>query len=68
MTPSAHLEALSTLLGEVDDILLERVLRPTPPGWAERRGWSGFLLGLDDFGKHIQPLMTCRAGRLPVAV
>ena len=30
--------------------------------------FDDFLLGLDDFGKHIQPLMTCRAGRLPVAV
>ena len=30
--------------------------------------FDDFLLGLDDFSKHIQPLMTCRAGRLPVAV
>src|SRR5262245_41947310 len=35
------------VLGEVRDVLDERV-DGGPPAWCERRGWTGFLLGLGD--------------------
>lgn len=35
------------LLGEVRDVLDERI-DEGPPSWCERRGWTGFLLGLGD--------------------
>ncbi len=48
MLPSAQLRQVGGLLREVTDVLAERVHEPTPPAWAERRGWSAFLLRLDD--------------------
>lgn len=47
-SPSARLRALAVLLREVEDVLAERVSEPTPPAWCTERGWSTFLLGLDE--------------------
>ncbi len=43
-----RLRALGAVLGQAGDIIAERVASPAPPTWCERRGWSAFLLGLDD--------------------
>lgn len=48
METSERLHALAAVLGEASDIVRERVASPAPPAWCERRGWSAFLLGLDD--------------------
>jgi len=43
-----RLRVLAALLGEVRDVLSDRVVDPAPPAWCERRGWTSFLLALDD--------------------
>ncbi len=48
LVPSARLTALAAFLEGVRDIVDARVLEPSPPSWCEERGWSAFLLGLDD--------------------
>lgn len=63
--------ALWRLLGEARDILEERVEdappRSGPPAWCERRGWTGFLLGLDDaeVARCEAEGLAARAARLP---
>ena len=58
------LEALRSLLLPLSDVLDGRVEDDAPPPWCERRGWTGFLLGLDD-----RALARCEAegpaARLP---
>lgn len=48
--PSQREELASVLrvLGPVLDIIDEPVETPVPPAWCAARGWSVFLLGLDD--------------------
>lgn len=36
------------ILSEAEDLLADRIADASVPAWAERRGWSGFLLGLSD--------------------
>jgi SAM-dependent methyltransferase len=48
MRPSEQLAIVGGLVREVGDVLAERVHEPTPPTWAAARGWTRFLLGLDD--------------------
>lgn len=43
-----QLERLGGLLAEHRDVLEGRVNEREPPLWSERRGWTEFLLGLDD--------------------
>jgi SAM-dependent methyltransferase len=42
------LEELRRILLPLRDVLEGRVEDDAPPAWCERRGWTGFLLGLDD--------------------
>ena len=60
--PSLH--ALRLLLLPLFDVLDGRVEDDAPPPWCERRGWTGFLLALDD-----RELSRCEAegpaARLP---
>jgi SAM-dependent methyltransferase len=44
----AAIEQTLGVLGPVMDIVEGRVGDDAPPDWCERRGWSGFLLALDD--------------------
>lgn len=48
MNASEHLDALAALLREVEDVLGGRVTAPAAPRWARERGWTEFLLGLDE--------------------
>lgn len=48
MQSADRLRVLAALLGEVRDVLSDRVVDPAPPAWCERRGWTSFLLALDD--------------------
>lgn len=48
MESAERLRVLATLLAEVRDVLVERVHTPAPPAWCERRGWTSFLLSLDE--------------------
>ena len=41
------LERVAALLAPVAQIIEQRVEAPEPPSWAESRGWSAYLLGLD---------------------
>lgn len=43
-----RLRALCSWLAPLDDVLRDRVVRPDAPSWCERRGWTEFLLSLDD--------------------
>lgn len=36
------------ILADADDVLTDRIADASVPPWAERRGWSDFLLGLSD--------------------
>lgn len=45
---ASRLARLGALLAEVRDVVEERVHGPEAPAWAERRGWTEALLGLDD--------------------
>lgn len=54
--PARALAAARRVLDPVRDVLDERVEGATPPVWSEARGWTGFLLGLDD-----ETLRRCEA-------
>jgi hypothetical protein len=52
-----HLRRVVVLLAEVRDVIEDRAIGPMPPAWCETRGWSSFLLSLDD-----QTLEACEQG------
>lgn len=46
--PSVRLRRLAALIAELRDVIDDRVNEPSAPAWCERRGWTPFLLGLDE--------------------
>jgi SAM-dependent methyltransferase len=48
VTLDAEVARASRLLGSARDVVSGRVAGATPPPWCAARGWSAFLLGLDD--------------------
>lgn len=66
---SALLAAVLRILLPVQDILDGRVEACEPPPWCSRRGWDGFLLGLDEgeLGRCEAEGLDARAADLPGA-
>jgi hypothetical protein len=48
VTIEARLARTIDVIGPNQDIVAGRVVGPNAPSWCESRGWSQFLLGLDD--------------------
>jgi SAM-dependent methyltransferase len=48
MSCAEHLQRLLAIALPLRDVLEQRVDTPTVPAWCEARGWSPFLLALDD--------------------
>ena len=54
-----HLRRVAGLLLEIRDVIEDRVSGPSPPAWCETRGWSSFLLSLDE-----ETLRACEQGHI----
>ncbi len=48
VTPEDELALAVSVLGSAPDVVSGRVAGATPPAWCASRGWSAFLLDLDD--------------------